>query len=89
MSIKVNSNDLQKFKDEEFKRKIYINKFEENGSKYRCSFLINVGFDTLTDYYREYYKNKPKIDLEKIKKYCSLNANEWVDFDRYHLRYNR
>lgn len=87
MSIKISSNDFDKFRDEDFKRKIYINKFEEEGIKYRCSFTINICFDKLTD--KEYYKNKPNIDLERIKKYCSLNANEWVNFDKYHLSYNR
>jgi len=86
LTLKINDREYNKFKNEEFKKTIYINKYEEGDTKYRFSFKINVCFDNLVD--KEIYKNKPKIDLERIKKYCGLNSNEWIDFDRYHLKYN-
>ena len=85
MKIKVNErqfNDIRNF--DYFKKKIYINKYEEDGVKYRWSFIQTMEKYKLTDYFK-LMEIKPLIDFERIRKYCREFNEEFDTFKRYHL----
>ena len=85
MKIKVNErqfNDIRNF--DYFKKKIYINKYEEDGVKYRWSFILTMEKYKLTDYFK-LMEIKPLIDFERIRKYCREFNEEFDTFKRYHL----